>query len=183
MYCDRCGQVDESIAISALRSLDSGPQFSQSVGGIIHDGDYTPYMSTSVSRDSGLINLQVAAGKYASLEGLLEERGVTKSKAEVLRSAEYWKLIAPILLGVVLFFAGIAVKPFAYYNENSMFSLFMTFLGLACFGLFIRALLRTAKKNVVEVQSKITPEIKALAARRSRGSYCKRCNVFSPAHD
>ena len=184
MYCDRCGQVDQTISLDALQALDSGPQFSQGVGGVIRDGEYTPFMATSMQGiDTELADLQSKSYKFASLEGLLEERGITKSKAEVVQSASYWKMLSPMLLGGVLFFVGIGLKPFQSFNENVLFSLFMALLWLVGFIWTIRLIGRAAKSKATEVQAKVTPEMRALVARRSRGSYCRRCNTFSPAHD
>ena len=182
MYCDRCGQVDQSIAISALRSLDSGPQFSQSVGGIIHDGDYTPVMSTSMSRDTGLLNLQVAAGKFASLEGLLQEKGIVKKPAEVVMTSGFWKAMAPMILGISSLIIGMAAKPFGTFNENAMFGLFMAGVCLVGFIFSFRNIAKQAKLSQQRIQGVVTPEMRALVARRERGSYCKRCNSFSPEH-
>ena len=183
MFCDHCGQVDQSISIEALRALDSGPQFSQGVGGVIRDGEYTPFMATTMQGiDTELADLQSKSYKYASLEGLLEERGLTKTKAEVVQSAAYWKMVSPMILGCILFFVGIGLKPFQYFNENVMFSVFMAILGIVGFIWTFILIGRAAKAKALEVKAIVTPDMHALVARRNRGSYCRRCNIFSPAH-
>jgi hypothetical protein len=184
MYCDRCGQVDQTISLDALQALDSGPQFSQGVGGVIRDGEYTPFMATSMQGiDTELADLQSKSYKFASLEGLLEERGITKSKSEVVRSANFWQIMAPMGVGLIVFFVALGVRPFSTFNENSIFSLFMIVVSAIGFVWTIRLVNKNAKVKSQEIQAKVTPEMRALVARRSRGSYCRRCNTFSPAHD
>ena len=181
MYCDRCGQVDQSIAISAILSMDSGPQFSQSVGGIVHDGEYTPVMSTSVGRDSGLLNLQVQARKFAGLQSVLLENGITASVAKANQSKGLKNLI-PIVFAVALFLVGLIAKPFQTFNENSIFGISMALAAFVLIFISIRGSVLTSKSMAKDIEALVTPEMRNLAARRERGSYCRRCNSFSPEH-
>jgi hypothetical protein len=161
--------------------MDSGPQFSQSVGGIVHDGEYTPVMSTNVSRDTGLIDLKVRAREYGSIQSVMKESGITSSVAKA-NQAQGLKNLIPLAVAIPLFLVGLIAKPFPTFNENSIFGLSMAVVAFVLIFVSISRSIRASKSMAKDMQSLITPAMRDLAARRERGSYCMRCNVFSPEH-
>ena len=180
MYCDRCGQVDQSIAISALLSMDSGPQFSQSVGGIVHDGEYTPVMSTSVGRDSGLLNLQIQARKYANGQHYLAEIGsLQKTSTAIEANPQYKAGLRMLFIGFALILGGALVLALGQYVVGGL--ILVAGIGFITFG--IKRADKGVKPIVQASQNSLTPEQKRHLKNISNGSYCRRCNVFSPEHD
>ena len=181
MYCDRCAQIDQSITISALLDMDSSPQFSQGVGGIIHDGEYTPVLSTSMSRDTALIDLKVKARAYGSLENVLLEKGVAKpvSRGNALKLLSN---LAPGLVAVILGLFTLGYNPFPYFDQNLIFHFVTMLLAMLLMILGGARNKKIFQAHSLRIQNEITPEMRILAARRERGSYCYRCNIFSPEH-
>lgn len=174
MYCDRCGQVDESISISALRALDSGPQFSQSAGGIIHDGEYTPFLATGMSRDFALNDLQSKAINYTSRAKYKIDNGLWKNAS----CAQTLVVLMPAGMALVLGFWGLSMV----MGPDRVFGYFLE--GASVLLIVVTALLSARSKANPAKQANLpmTPHHEARLRSRENGSYCRRCNLFSPAH-
>lgn len=181
MFCDRCGQVDQSIAISALRALDAGPQFSQSAGGIIHEGEYTPLMATHMQGiDSELVDLQIRASKYARGEDYLKEIGSTQRAVSAIEANPDYKTgITMLLAGIGTLLAGLLAALFG----QPLVGTAIIVAGISLIVLGIRRADKGAKPIAQANRNALTADQKQHLQNVANGSYCRRCNIFSPEHD
>jgi hypothetical protein len=192
IYCDNCGKDDQSITVSALLGYINQAQVSESYGSILNPGESpTLYRSTAIrAADPNVARQQNLARRFIRGEGFLPQGKIcpdntaAKSLRRSLRNVWY-VLAVPLSFVITLPIGFSLLMGLEQPTRNNV--------GYFIMALIAGAIMYAATKWNTSFVNKcdrefdswwegLTSDEKALWRKLQDGSYCRRCDSFSPAH-
>ena len=192
IYCDNCEKDDQSITVSALLGLVNQSETHDTFGSALNPGELpTLYKATTYTpADRNIARQQLLAQRFISGEGFLPY-GKVQPDHEVLKKSKrflrnFWYLTAlPISFCVTVLIGVLFLMTVDLQTQQ--------IIALVLFGLFIWLIFYSANKWYKNFEAKCDAQTeswwsslsqgeKQLWRKLQDGSYCRRCDVFSPAH-
>jgi hypothetical protein len=192
IYCDNCEKDDQSITVTALLGLVNQGQTSDTFGSALNPGELpTLYKaSTYTPADRNIARQQLLAQRFIRGEGFLPQGKIhpdhePQKKAKKFLRNFYFLVSLPISFFITL--------PIGFSILMGIEQPTRNYIGIVLMGLFAFLICLGASKWYKNFEAKcdkqteawwssLSQDEKQLWRKLQDGSYCRRCDVFSPAH-
>jgi hypothetical protein len=195
VYCDKCGQLDKSITIQALLAQDGSGSVSNSYGvlGDSQGGIDLIRTTTYHQGDQNLTQLQARARAYSSGQHTLPAKPRNARNVEAAGKAlgcvsviyAFLALLPSWLLGGML----ISIFGIGKHGYEASDLIAWVLAALVFEAGFIWLIFKVAARSLEKRRSRernwqnqLTIDQKKKLASFASGSYCSRCDHFSPSH-
>jgi hypothetical protein len=192
IYCDNCEKDDQSITVSALLGIVNQSNTSDTYGSVLNPGEIpTLYKSTTYTpADRNIARQQNLAQGFIRGQGFLPvgkvqpDLELPKKSKRFLRN--FWFLMAVPISFCLTVLIGVLFLMSVDLPTQSV-------IALVLFGLIAWLIFNSANRWYKNFEascdkqndswwSNLSQNERQLWRKLQDGSYCRRCDVFSPAH-